>query len=409
MKTASRACPVCSSSEVEVLYTQRFATPALSPLPAISDVVACPACGLVYADTPVAQEGYDRYYAKFSKYEDPTVATGGGASPFDHLRLEDVADELSSRVGAEARVLDIGCAGGGLLAALHRRGFTHLHGVDAATACVARVRSMGFPATCLPFSGLASLRNEGPFELVVLSHVLEHVVDLLPLVTAAKSLIASGGLLYIETPDASRYGEYDHVPFYFFDGEHINHFDTSRLAALGEAVGLVTASAGARTFEVAPGKTYPACWVLMGQGPSDGARRTSGEVASLRDRVADYVRRCRLSRRFPELERLAAAGTPVVVWGAGSFAQRLFGDGLMSGCRVVGIVDRDGNKQGRPFAGFTVEVPEVALRRHPGAAVVVAAAIQESAIAMEARTLMRGGEVVTLTAPRSPDSGVASS
>lgn len=405
MKTASRACPICSSSEVEVLHTQRFATPALSPLPAVSDVVACPACGLVYADTPVPQEGYDRYYAEFSKYEDPTVATGGGASPFDHLRLEDVADELASRVSGEARVLDIGCAGGGLLAALHRRGFTHLHGVDAAAACVARVRSMGFPATCLPFSGLASLRNEGPFELVVLSHVLEHVVDLLPLVTAARSLITPGGLLYVETPDASRYGEHEHVPFYFFDGEHINHFDTNRLAALGEAVGLVTAGAGTRTFEVAPGKTYPACWIFMGPGPSGDAGGTTRGITSLRDRVVDYVRRCRESRSFPQLDLLAVAGTPVVVWGAGSFSQRLFGDGSLNGCHVVAVVDRDRNKQGRSFAGFIVEVPEAALRRHPGAAVVVAAAIEETAIAMEARRLMDGGEVVTLTASRTSDSG----
>jgi FlaA1/EpsC-like NDP-sugar epimerase len=106
------------------------------------------------------------------------------------------------------------------------------------------------------------------------------------------------------------------------------------------------------------------------------------------------------------LKALVASRKPVVVWGAGSFALRLFGEDALAGCHIVAIVDRDRNKRGRPFAGFTVEAPEEALRRYPDAAVLVAAAVCDSAIAAEARKLLPGNEIVTLT-PGSPQSARA--
>ena len=396
-KTASRDCPLCSERQVEALYTQRFRLPGGSPLPEIYDVVACSRCGLVYADTPVPQKEYDRYYAEFSKYEDPAVATGGGGSDLDLRRLEGTADALAARVDKDARVLDVGCAGGGLLSSLRRRGFRRLHGTDAAAACVQQVASMGINATRAPLSDLSSLDSAGPYDLIVLSHVLEHVVNLRPVISAVVTLAAPGGFVYAETPDASRYAEYSYVPFYFFDAEHINHFDTERLALLGASAGLLSEEAGVRTLQIAPDKTYPACWIFWKRKASVQPVAHPRGSRSLRDRIAAYVQRCGSGGQFPQLKALAASGKPVVVWGAGSFALRLFGEDALAGCHIVAIVDRDRNKQGHPFAGFTVEAPEEALRRNPGAVVLVAAAVCEAAIAAEARDLLRGGEIVTLT------------
>jgi len=398
-KTALRRCPLCSTAGVEVLHTQRFQMPGGSPLPDVYDVVACPGCGLVYADTPAPQQAYDRYYAEFSRYEDPAVATGGGGSALDQVRLEALADSLATQTDRSARILDIGCAGGGLLAALRRKGFERLYGSDASAECVAQVASMGIPAQRASLSELDALERSGPFDLVVLSHVLEHVPDLRPVMSAVAKLVTEKGAVYAETPDAARYNDFAHVPFYFFDPEHINHFDVERLAILGRSAGFVAEGSGAKTLKVGPDKTYPACWIwLRSRG---GAPYTTSLVGSreLRDRMAEYVRRCRDAGDFPELKSLAEAGTPVVVWGAGSFALRLFGAGALDACPVVAVVDRDRNKQGRPFAGFTVEPPEAALERNPDAVVLVVAAICGDDIAAEARAIRGGGRVVTLSRP----------
>lgn len=76
-------------------------------------------CGFTYADTPATQEDYDRYYAAFSKYEDSATSTGGGGPEWDARRLRDTAAALAAVVrDRSARIVDIGYANGGLLAAL---------------------------------------------------------------------------------------------------------------------------------------------------------------------------------------------------------------------------------------------------------------------------------------------------
>lgn len=395
-KTALRPCPICGAVAVEVLHTQRFALPAGSPLPAAYDVVACPGCGFVYADTPASQEDYDRHYARFSKYEDPAVATGGGASAADRKRIGLLAARMAERVPEGARVLDVGCAGGGLLLALRERGFRNLRGVDASEACAAQVRATGIPAESVPLSALGTLGRAGPFDLIILSHVLEHVRDLGSAVGVAATLLAQAGTVYFETPDASSYDDHPFVPWYFFDPEHINHFDTARLAALGRRHGLLAVEADEGTLELADGRPYPVCRAFLRHDQSIRDEEPSAGTSALRDRIADYVEACRSAAVFPELSRFAASGRPMILWGAGSFAQRLFGEGSLDGCNVVAVVDRDRNKQGRSLAGFTVEAPEAALARPGDSVIVVAAAIAPAAVVEEAKRLLPGRDVIAL-------------
>jgi len=385
-RIALRACPMCCGREIDVLHRQALQQPSGSSLPDAYDVAACLACGFVYADTPASQQAYDRYYAAFSKYEDLAVASGGGVDVLEASRFEETAVAIASRLGAAARILDIGCAGGGLLTALRRRGFTSLCGVDGAPGCVAGVRELGFEAHCLPLSRLQELKDSGPFDGIILSHVLEHVADVRPLMAAVTALAAAGGRIYLETPDAARYADYPYVPFYFFDSEHINHFDSRQLVALGARFGLSDEAVGERTIEVAPGKHYPAAWVWLRKDGAAGDTRAKAD-AGLVEAVRRYVARCKAIPVSSVLQHLALAGTPVVVWGAGSFAQRVFGLGALDSCRVVAIVDRDRNKQGLQFAGRTIEVPEAALARHPEAVILVLAAVHGAAIAQEVRTL----------------------
>src|SRR5665213_2520203 len=114
-----RPCAVCGGMEAEALHTQEFYLPDGHPLAAGYDVVACQECGFVFADTVIDQTAYDLFYAKRSKYEDSRTSTGSGVSDWDARRLREVADAVAGQAGStDARILDLGCANGGLLAAL---------------------------------------------------------------------------------------------------------------------------------------------------------------------------------------------------------------------------------------------------------------------------------------------------
>lgn len=359
---------------------------------------------MVYADTPASQRLYDRYYEEFSKYEDPAVASGSGIEASDARRLEETAASIADKLGAEARILDIGCASGGLLAALRRRNFTNLFGVDAAPDCVAGIQALGFKGKCLPISRLMELGDIGPFDGIVLSHVLEHVADLTGVMSAVSALATSGGSIYLETPNAARYADYPYVPYYFFDSEHINHFDPAHLSVLGCRFGLSEESTGERMLEVASGKFYPAAWVWLRKNPAARAKLPTANT-ELAGAVVRYIASCDAAPEYPTLRLLAEEGKPIIVWGAGSFAQRLFGRGALDACHIVAIVDRDRNKQGLNFGGRHVEAPETALAKYPNASVLILAAVHAGDIAREIRTINSAVSIFALDTalPKQPD------
>lgn len=93
--TSRRPCPVCNAHEARYLHTMHFALPEASPLPAYYDVVICVRCGSGFADSNAQASAYDEYYRSFSKYEDPSIATGGGDDPVDQQRIEEQAVFIS--------------------------------------------------------------------------------------------------------------------------------------------------------------------------------------------------------------------------------------------------------------------------------------------------------------------------
>ena len=392
MKQAQRPCPICGAVNVEALHRQPFVLPEASPLPPTYDVVACGRCSFVYADTPGNQADYDRYYEEFSKYEDPAVATGGGDSPLDLERIEETAALLATHLSDHARLLDIGCAGGGLLAAMRRRGFTHLLGLDPSPTCIARLTNDGLAGVCGKLSQLAPLEGRKPFDAIVLSHVLEHVVALQESMAALRRMLAPNGLLYIEVPDGSRYADHPFVPYYYFDSEHINHFDITSLANLAAVAGFRVLTCGHRDIPVGEARTYPAVYAFL--TPADGTE-TVDPAAELRANMIAYIELSHRDAAFPLLARLVAEDRPIALWGAGSYAQRLLGQSPLAGSRIIAVVDRDHNKQGRQFAGHTIRAPETGLLGLPAnTAVVIANALHAEAVADEYRALCLTYEIV---------------
>ena len=80
--------------------------------------------------------------------------------------------------GDPFKTLDVGCGDGALLCELHRRGFGGaLSGVEIAEAAVAIARSRPQIDSVERYDGLHLPAADGAYELGVLSHVLEHVLD----------------------------------------------------------------------------------------------------------------------------------------------------------------------------------------------------------------------------------------
>lgn len=376
-----RGCPVCGRAECEVLHTQRFVLPAGHPLEAGYDVVECANCGFAFADTAATQADYDRFYADHSKYTDDRTSTGGGVDPLDARRLTDTAAAVAEFFpDRSSRLVDVGCANGGLLVALRELGYRNLCGVDPSPACVANARRAGIDAQVGKVDAIPA--SAGPADGVLMTHVLEHVRELRPALAAVHAILKPAGRVYVEVPDAARYADYVHAPFQDFNTEHINHFSHTTLENLAAACGFAPAARGEKLLEVAPETPYPALYQVW--SVADGPRLASfRRDPALRRSMDDYIAKSRrlLAAIDDALGRALPSG-PVVVWGVGQLAMKLLAETALGRAEVVAFVDGNPINHGKTLRGVPVLPPDAARRfPHP---IVVGSILHERAIARQA-------------------------
>lgn len=373
-KALLRACPVCGFGSGEVLCTLRAIIPRGYNLQGSCDIVCCKNCAFCYADVKAAQKDYDNFYAKHSKYTDKKISSGGNLTSWGREYLKKTACNISEALeDRKAAILDIGCANGGLLAELKEAGYHNLTGVDPSPDCVLNVRAQGFKAhTGSIFSkGLSDLANE-EFDCVVLSHVLEHIYDLKGAVSIVIGKLRAGGLLYVEAPDASRYADFYKVPYYYFDYEHINHFDENSLANLFLRFSLKPRVSAKREITASSNDLYPAVYAVYEKTNSPVYGKGVVRSLAVRDNIIKYIKLSQQDNILNQLNQLAESGEPIAVWGAGSYTVRLLSDSALSNCNIAYFVDNDRNKQGMILNSLRVYPPEK-LKSHRGPIVVSSA------------------------------------
>jgi SAM-dependent methyltransferase len=339
-----------------VLHQQRFTLPEGHLLADGYEVVSCTLCGFVYADTQAKQSDYDRFYAELSGYES-IVSSGTGLSPEDRARLKATATAIADAFPCrDVRILDFGCAGGGLLRELQDRGFQNLHGIDPSPACVEQVRTAtGLAAEA--GSIFAVPAGLGQFDCVILTHVLEHVEDIAGALTNLRGLLKPEGLLHLEVPDAMRYADFIVAPFQDFNTEHINHFSLRSLDNACGAAALDLVSAGEKVFDSAPGMPYPAIYGFWRQGPE---ARPFVPDSDLRPRIEQYIRRSRevMDRYERRIRELLDRSPEVLVWGTGQLSLKLLTETSLGQARIGAFIDGNPVNRGRILRGIPIVAPD---------------------------------------------------
>src|SRR5262245_59602383 len=224
-----RTCPVCGGTQRERLWRQSFEQLSNAPLMDGYDVTICKECGAGFADDIPSQEVFDAYYRDLSKYEDRGIASG--PQPVEQ-RFRDIAGLLRDFIpNRDVRVLEIGCASGGLLAALRDLGFCRLTGADPSPGCAQAAHEFyGIDAFAASIFNVPDPVE--PYGFLILTGVMEHIADVDRAVAEFQRLLAPGGRVYLEVPDASRYQAQQDAPFQEFSVEHINFFSRTSLANL---------------------------------------------------------------------------------------------------------------------------------------------------------------------------------
>lgn len=167
-------------------------------------------------------------------YGDTTGKFGRTLEWMVHCMTQLRARHLTLGLPPGCRVLDVGCGRGDLVLALAARGF-EAHGTE-----LFPVQKPGLEGRMHYGADLEALDLEpGTFQLVVLWHVLEHLIDPQATLEAARQLLVPGGRLVVAVPNlsswqASLFGaDWFHLDL----PRHLHHFTLVGLRRLLERVG----------------------------------------------------------------------------------------------------------------------------------------------------------------------------
>jgi len=361
------------------------------------DVVVCTECGFGFADHLPEQAIFDAYYRDMSKYE--YQDQGGVANPRDLARFEAIAKTIGQLLPShEARVLDVGCATGGLLAALMNKGYAHVVGLDPSPQCAASAQSLyGIRVVTGAISEIAELMAaEQPFDCVILSGVLEHIRDVGPTVARMRALLSARGLIFIEVPDATEFSRWPDAPFQEFSTEHINFFSATSLTNLMQRNGFTRVLCEQTTRDQSDSTVMPVVSAIYQRSPGEGGLPLSPD-AGTETGLARYIKQSRQveERVHRIVNSLVENATPLIVWGVGTHTLRLLATSRLAQANIQAFVDSNVRYQGKQLNGLPILAPaELRGRSEP---ILISSRVFQSAIERQIREVLRlSNEVITL-------------
>ncbi|OIN56364.1 hypothetical protein BLX24_25385 [Arsenicibacter rosenii] len=316
-------------------------------------VLYCSKCGFIFGDIGVDQFQLDNYYSQLSKYEDEnTVSVGaGGISLLDQTRLKDTVEIISAHIDKNAKILDVGCANGGLLKAFKNKNFSNLFGLDPSPTCSRRASQL-VDCECLTGSIFDfDFRNE--FDLITYTHVLEHIYSINEIIVKSKQAITEDGLIYIECPDAESYHINIHSPLQEFNTEHINHFSTQDFINIGKLYDLRIEEIGVRSFKIENGLDYFAAYVIYSKKKLPDQFYFQKSTKNLLS-VNEYIYRSKKSlNTFSEY--LNKINDKVCFYGIGQLAYKLIALAQKQNKQLL-LFDGDKRNVGETISGVKIEI-----------------------------------------------------
>lgn len=220
-----RPCPLCRGSQVEDWAVS-----------GVFKAVRCLNCTHVFMHQVLSHEGLTRYYDDYV-----TFRLGNPEQLSQRARMYEIDRGFLLRHVTSGRLLDVGCSTGEFLRVLGPQFDSYGIDRDSRAVQIAQDRNdwMSSRITCCDFGDLEN--HQGPFDVVVLRGVIEHLVDPLRALDRVSELLVGGGVFFITaTPNVEsmcaelfrdRWNQFDPI-------QHVSHFSAAQLSDVLQPLGL---------------------------------------------------------------------------------------------------------------------------------------------------------------------------
>ena len=356
-------CPICGSESPSILllhFSRKM------NLPTEVMIRHCASDNFLFVASGASHNHYDEYYKSLAN-DSYHAEVGGGAirSPIAKLQQKRLLDLLGTFFTHPRDVLDFGCGEASLLVELASEFPTsRFQGFDPSPASqigCQKTKTLGL--NNLLVSDFKP--REGKYDLIISSHVLEHLLDF-DLLRYWNSLLAENGLFYVEVPNSLQYATYERLEFlYYFDRLHVNHFTPQSLRRLVTAHGFGYVGHFEYQFPYRDEREYPALGMLFRKGGELVDITSLSILQAAKIYIAQEQKRARALN--DQLRRFEG----VLVWGGGdNFHRSIENGGPLSNLPDVIVLDQ---RQQIIVIGdreWTTQIPGEGIRRCPWPVVI---------------------------------------
>jgi len=221
---ACPACPVCGSTNVQIRFAD--CRDLLFPTPGEFRVAACTACDALFCDPQITPEQFDTYYLasyyptaeqirarlRTKRFTRWALRRFWGAARRDTaaraalrrvLSLLSVRLRMAPPLHGAGRLLEIGCSSGEKLFILRDYGW-RAEGIEPSADAHAEAEKLGLPARHCSLED-ANLEH-GAYDVIELTHVLEHLIDPIGGLSKLRDALAPDGKILLTLPNGRGVG-----------------------------------------------------------------------------------------------------------------------------------------------------------------------------------------------------------
>ena len=199
------------------------------------DVVVCRTCGLVQTNPRMNQESYNEFYN--TEYRSIYIGTEKPTEDFFNRQRFNIGRKIFDFIASHTNVGDvkgkfvfeIGCGAGGILKFFEDKG-CRVKGIDLGKEYLEYGRTQH--SLDLEVGSLSDfvLRLPNKPDIIIYSHVLEHILDLEGQLNLVKKIMHPGTLLYIEVPGLRNLHQtYENDLLVYLQNAHVYHFTKTSL------------------------------------------------------------------------------------------------------------------------------------------------------------------------------------
>lgn len=303
---------------------------------------SCKECGMVIQSPSVYPDEMLHYYQTTAVYTKNSVDYQPTREKVVSVR-RNISDIKNLNEGMPATVFQVGCSDGYTLSQYKLNGADRVTGVDP-SAMNGRIAKETFNIDTVQ-ADIESFETEETYDLMVLTHILEHIYDPLAVVKKCSSFQETGGWMLAEVP---LFEAVELFPSGYLSFEHINYFTEPLFRELIESCGyeIHLVSKVFRDYR------YPAVTVI--------ARKAEAVSRNVVDFTAETTLKEILQREKEmwgsaekSINNKIVNNQDIYIWGAGVHtAQLLANTNILKVYRIRALVDNSETKWGLELHGI---------------------------------------------------------